>query len=118
MAKYGYGIHARPSSPGSRTAHRREYLRGILYSRRDMAAGGRGMIPFDRGSYWFAGASRAMFSKAVVYRGRGGVLGVPGELVPSQTSRTTYRQGRNVGSFKTRRGSWVKGKGGRFVGAK
>jgi hypothetical protein len=29
-----------------------------------------------------------------------------------------HPKGRNVGSFKTRRGSWVKGKGGRFVGAR
>jgi len=90
LGPYRGGSGRGPARAGSRTTRRAEYVAGILAARKATRSGN--------------AASLGVFKPGV----RGG----------TPAFRAGIRRGQNVGSFKGRAGSWVKGKGGRFVGSK
>jgi hypothetical protein len=123
--KYEHQSSTPVHGPGSRSQTRDNVVQGILYSRRDMRAGGKGMIPFNRGAGWFAGSVRAMSSAA--RRGRpvgikSGFRSVTGAaLGPDPFGRKSViaPAARSIGTFRGRGAAgWSEAKHPRGFGGK
>lgn len=89
--------------PGQSRGETRAFLFGVIYGRHELRG-----TTLPSAVKRRVGAGYGKFSELDAFHaGRSAVF-------RSNAART----GRNVGSFNTRKGSWAKGKGGRFVGSK